>query len=228
MQGLMSIHEHVGSPYEFIIVDDGSQDNFLEQFKKNKDFENIENYTTILLQTNQGKGAALANGVRQATGDFILTLDADMATSPLELLQWETINKELSQQEIWIGSREHPQSNVKDSIKRKLIGLIFNRIIRLLTGLKINDTQCGFKLYPASAAKLLFASLQTKGWAHDVELLLRAKRQHILIKEMPITWRAVAGSKINILRDSIKMFVEVWKISKMRCSTNRSMMIKYM
>jgi dolichyl-phosphate beta-glucosyltransferase len=99
---------------------------------------------------------------------------------------------------------------------RKFVGNIFNFIIRNMVGLRISDTQCGFKLYPKEAAKQLFAKLQTMGWAHDVELLKRANLLGYAIIEMPITWNAIEGSKINVLSDSWNMFWEVVKIRGMK------------
>jgi len=85
-------------------------------------------------------------------------------------------------------------------------------IIRMLTPLKARDTQCGFKLYPAKLARKYFSELQTYGWAHDVELLYNAYLHGNEIKEMPITWTAIEGSKIRLFRDGYNMLMEVLKI----------------
>jgi dolichyl-phosphate beta-glucosyltransferase len=79
--------------------------------------------------------------------------------------------------------------------------------------LPFKDTQCGFKLYPRAIAQQLFANLRTKGWAHDVEILLQANKQSIPVIEMPITWNERDASKINVLRDGMKM---LWEVMKMR------------
>ena len=96
---------------------------------------------------------------------------------------------------------------------------VFHFEVWLFAVKSIRDTQCGFKLYPSALGKIIFATLQTPGWAHDVEILKRAEKKGIGIIEMPIHWEAVEGSKINLLKDSFKMFVEVCKISMMKMDT---------
>lgn len=202
---------------EVILVDDGSTDgsrDLLMQYK-NKFINRIKNIH-VISQDNTGKGGALQKGISKATMDFILTLDADMATEPVELLNWLEIKKNFDDHEVLIASRDLNTSRVKDSLKRKIVGNVFNFIIRKTVGLEIHDTQCGFKLYPSLVAKKVFAELQTPGWAHDVEILLRVKRMGYTIIEMPVHWEAVPGSKIEVLRDSWNMFWEVMAIRKKR------------
>ena len=202
--------------YEIIIVDDGSDDGTDIIVQSNPYFFELtkEKKIVFLKQQNMGKGGALKAGVSMASKDFVLTLDADMATSPAELMQWLEMRKIFAGNEILIASRELKDSVVKDSVKRKLIGNIFNFIIRKAVKLNISDTQCGFKLYPEEAAKKLFSALKTQGWAHDVELLVKAAKMGYAIIEMPVTWNAVEGSKINVVRDSWKMFWEVMRIRR--------------
>lgn len=200
------------SRVEVLIIDDGSKDQTASMIQQHPLFD--AKRMRVLSQHNTGKGGALKMGVAQTQGDFILTLDADMATSPNQLFSWlETIN-EFKMDEILIGSREVNKNLVSDKKHREFIGHVFNAIIRSFSGLKIKDTQCGFKLYPASIGKLLFSEMKTLGWAHDVELLVLAKRKKITVVEMPVKWTAIEGSKINILRDSWAMFWEVVKIGR--------------
>jgi dolichyl-phosphate beta-glucosyltransferase len=195
---------------EVIIVDDGSNDGTSLVIKEHPNYS--DHYFHLFFQENTGKGGALKLGVAKASGDFILTLDADMAASPLELVTWLSEKKDFSPEEILIGSREKNAAQVQDKLHRKFIGHVFNWLIRIITGLTITDTQCGFKLYENKVGKKLFANLQTLGWAHDVEILCSAIKANYTIIEMPITWKAVTGSKINVVRDSWNMFWEVIRI----------------
>jgi dolichyl-phosphate beta-glucosyltransferase len=216
-QGLKDFDTQWQGAYEVIIVDDGSNDGTDIIIQSNPVYVDLlaKKKISLLQQNNTGKGGALKLGVVQATKDFILTLDADMATSPTELLHWLAMKKIFNEKEILIASRELKNSKVEDSMKRKLVGNIFNFMIRKVVKLNISDTQCGFKLYPAAVAKSLFAKLQTLGWAHDVELLAMANKMGYAITEMPITWTAIEGSKIDVLRDGWKMFWEVVKIRQL-------------
>lgn len=201
---------------EYIFVDDGSTDTTLRQLESHTFCKSTARKIKILTQANTGKGGALKLGVAHATGEYVLTIDADMAAQPTDIILWLEKKKGFSKKEILIGSRELKNSHVEDFGHRKLIGNIFNRIIRIATGLRINDTQCGFKLYEVNTAKLLFGSLQTLGWAHDVEILKRANLLGYAIVEMPVHWKAVKGSKINVLKDSWKMFWEVIRIRTLK------------
>lgn len=205
-------------PFEVILVNDGSQDDTGDRVIGHPSFQAMQGAGRLILlnQANTGKGGALKHGVMQAKSAFILTLDADMATRPVELLRWLERRQAFRENEILIGSRELTSSVIQSSNVRRRIGNIFNWIIRVRTGIPFLDTQCGFKLYPSEAAKRLFGALQTYGWSHDLELLLRAIDAGYHIVEMPVHWEQVAGSKINMITDSWKMFWEVMRIAALR------------
>ncbi len=204
---------------EIIIVDDGSSDATSDAIHQNKEIQKIQDSIPVKIisyEVNRGKGYALKQGMEAASGDFILTLDADMSARPLALLKWLTLlNHPFTDHTIYIGSREDPESQVKDRQGRRIAGRTFNFIIRVLTPLKMHDTQCGFKLYPKPIAKNLFRSLQTIGWAHDVEILYRALQNQIEIVSLPLNYKVEQGTKINMLKDSYLMFLQVWKIRKL-------------
>jgi len=133
-----------------------------------------------------------------------------MATPPEELIKWlGMMGGQPKPDTIYIGSREHKDSIIKKQGDRKLAGNIFNFIVRMISPLKIRDTQCGFKLYPADVAKELFGSLRDYGWAHDVEILYKAYLDNVNIVEMPLIWNAIEGSKINVITDGFNMMREI-------------------
>lgn len=207
LQGLQQFDQKWGAAYEVIVVDDGSQDDTVALLhEKLTGLKHADRMEIVELSENKGKGEALKAGVAVATGDFVLTLDADMATHPLLLQQWlkRLGSDRFDQQTIYIGSREHPDSKV-DGRGRRAAGLLFNFVTQMMTSLTVRDTQCGFKLYPAAIAKSLFAGMQLKGWAHDVELLYKAQFHGITIQDMPVQWKHVDESKVNVLADGIKM-----------------------
>ncbi len=198
---------------EVIIVNDGSKDNTYQLLLEHPVFKANVDSIKIYTQDNTGKGGALRLGVLQATGDYILTLDADMASPPTELIKlMDKLGWSPMQDTIYIGSREHVDSIIHKQGDRKVAGNIFNLIVRALTPLKIRDTQCGFKLYPSVLAKKYFSGLQTYGWAHDVEILYKAYLDKNKIVEMPLEWNAIDGSKIRLFKDGMNMIKEVLTI----------------
>jgi Glycosyltransferases involved in cell wall biogenesis len=199
---------------EVVIVNDGSSDDTLQKLQQHTVYQQYQNIIKIIDQKNTGKGGALKKGVMNATCDWVLTLDADMAAQPTEVIRWmEAVNWAPDTNTVYIGSREHRQSHIiNEKANRKLAGSVFNGIVRSLTPLKVDDSQCGFKLYSNAMGKKLFGALRTYGWAHDVEILYRAQLSGATVKEMPLVWQAIEGSKIRLLRDSMKMFWEILKI----------------
>jgi len=215
LEGLREFSRNWKKDFEIIIVDDGSKDDtsgLIEQSELYKELSSQGKFKLIKPEKNQGKGFALREGVLKATGTHVLTLDADMSTRPTELNNWLATHK-LSNSEILIGSRELKTSKVTERKSRNIIGKLFNLSVRFFTPLKSHDTQCGFKLYPTDVAKNLFSKLSTSGWAHDVELLYHAHLDGIKIIDMPVTWKAMEGSKISVGVDGIKMFFQVMWLS---------------
>ena len=106
---------------------------------------------------------------------------------------------------VYIGSRSHPKSTVEKKIYRQLLGNIMSLIIFIILNIKIRDTQCGFKLYNKKIAKFLFSHLKSNGFDHDLELILLLKKRKFLIRELPIKWKHIDNSRLNIFWDPIKM-----------------------
>ncbi len=212
MDGLKEFDAKFNQPYEVIIVDDGSKDDSVAKMEAllTSEFSGLKSKITIISQANSGKGGALQTGVSKASGSYVLTLDTDMSARPTQILEWMKLEKNLfKKNEIFIGNRTDKRSKIEAEALRKFTGSIFNFIVQLLTPLNVNDTQCGFKLYPTPLAKAIFGQMKTTGWAHDVEVLFKAHLLGIKINEMPLEWKNIDNSKVNVWTDSIKMLVQV-------------------
>ena len=110
---------------------------------------------------------------------------------------------------VYFGSRSHKKSNVQRDFLRKTLGDIGSLLIAIILGIKIKDTQCGYKLYKRKEAKLAFSKLKNNGWDHDIELILILKSKNVLIKELPVKWVHKNNSKVNVLLDPIKMLLGI-------------------
>ena len=197
-------------PYaEIICVNDGSIDCTAAVLSELKDL----GIHSISFEHNRGKGGAVKAGILASNGSEVCFMDADLSTSLMGLT--EAHRGILDGYDMVIGSRTHKDSIVSGKTPLRLAAsYVSNLIVRILTGMKYRDTQCGFKMFTRDAALLLANNQKVNGWAFDVEYLYTAKKYNLKVKEIPVTWSDDRDSKVNILKDSIKFFVETVKIVK--------------
>ena len=199
---------------EYIFVDDGSTDNSIKKindfFKNKKNF----NFKVVKIKTNTGKGYALKKGVIKAKKDWILTLDVDISVSLLQIKKWINYKYIDSKNVIYFGSRNLKNSELEFKFHRKILGIIFSFLLKILFQIDIKDTQCGFKLYKNKMAKKIFRNIKDTGFVHDVEVVLLSKKYNYRLKELPIKWIHRNESKLNIFVDTFKMFYKLFIIKK--------------
>jgi dolichyl-phosphate beta-glucosyltransferase len=192
---------------EFLVVDDGSTDRtaaILEAAAA----ENEKLVPVLDFDRNQGKGAAFAAGVRRARGDYVLLADVDLSTPLTELSKLTAATR--AGADIAIGSRAVEGAVVeRGPAHRKLMGKMFNGSVRILTGLRFQDTQNGFKLFPAGIAKRLVAEQTCPGFAFDVELLMRSDEAGLSIAEVPVLYMHDSRSSVRVVSASTQMLRDV-------------------
>ena len=200
---------------EYIFVNDGSNDNSLNIIKKKIDkFFSRKNYKIVSYKQNKGKGFALKKGVQKAKYSWILTADADCSVSNMQLIEWMKKKKISNNSFIFFGSRNLKNSDVKKKTSRKLFGIIFQFFVKLFFNINLKDTQCGFKLYKSNIAKKIFKKIFTKGYMHDIEICIIAKKLNFNIVELPLKWVHKDGSKISFFGDIFKILYALIKISR--------------
>jgi dolichyl-phosphate beta-glucosyltransferase len=194
---------------ELVVVNDGSTDATGAIARERLKSARI---ATRLLENfpNRGKGAAVRSGLLAAQTPIGLFSDADLST-PLEeatKLIGPIVNGEV---DVAFGSRALDRSliGVHQSWRREQAGRIFNLLVRIATGLPFWDTQCGFKAFRLDACRPILEAAQIEGFAFDVELLYLAERGGLRIREIPVRWNHVEGSKVSFFRDSLRMLREV-------------------
>jgi dolichyl-phosphate beta-glucosyltransferase len=195
---------------ELIVVNDGSTD-ATGQIVRGI-FSGAGGIPTQLLENfpNRGKGAAGRTGLLAAKHPIALFSDADLST-PLEetpKLIEPIANNEL---DIAFGSRALDRSLIgnRQPWRREQAGRIFNLIVRTATGLPFWDTQCGFKAFQMATCRSIIEAARIDGFGFDVEVLYLGRRAGLRLREIPVRWNHHEGSKVHLIRDSLRMLGEV-------------------
>lgn len=168
----------------------------------------------VQLEKNRGKGGAVTHGMRHARGTYVVFADADGA-SKFEDLGKLVVGCEKAKDKqgraVGVGSRAHmvgTEAVVKRSLLRNTLMRAFHLLIRTLTTpitAHIKDTQCGFKLFSRPSLPYIIPYMHCEGWIFDVEMLMLAEIAEIPMIEVPVGWKEVVGSKLNVVKDSIGM-----------------------
>jgi len=196
---------------EAVIVDDGSRDDTAAILERAAGADPLLRPVSAF-DGNRGKGAAVAAGVERANGDYVLIADVDLSTPLEELGKLSAALHDGA--DVAIGSRAATGAVVeRGPVHRKLLGKAFNGTVRLLTGLQVRDTQCGFKLLPAPLARQLLAGQTCPGFAFDVELLMRAQRAGARIAEVPVVYVHDPHSRVQVVSASYRMLTDVAGLS---------------
>jgi len=197
--------------YEVIFVNDGSSDGTLKIAEELSG----ENIKVITYEKNKGKGGAVRKGMLAANGDFIFYTDCDLAYGLDVIKEGYEIFKKDEKIDVVIGSRrKHKDGYAGYTFLRKLMSVMFLYILKMYGGIKQSESQSGLKGFSKGATQKIFELCEVNGWIFDFEALLIAQKLKLKIEEIPIKIINHGESKINPVKDSIKMLAEVRKIKK--------------
>ena len=220
LKEIISHLDQGNADYEIIIVEDGSTDN--TQLKLEEIRSNNSRIRILQNKKNKGKGFSVKKGVLAAQGEYILFCDADGSTPISELDK--LLTKLDAGYDIAIGSRglKESQIRVRQTFYREYMGKIFNGLVRLLTVPGIADTQCGFKCFKRDVAQELFTLQKIKRFSFDVEVLYLAQKKGFKIAEVPVTWMNSPESRVDLIKDSLRMLIDVLRIRLIHGSDGKS------
>lgn len=196
--------------FEIIVVDDGSKDmtaHIVNEYQQIK---------LLKQEPNQGKGFAIKRGMLEANGELRLFTDADLSTPIIELKK--LILEIENGFDIAIGSRALDKNLIKirQPFYREFMGKTFNFMVKKSINTKIKDTQCGFKLFKKDAATKIFSVSKLSGFSFDVEVVYLANLLGFKINEVPVLWENSTLSKVDPIKDSIRMFLDILKIKSFK------------
>jgi glycosyltransferase involved in cell wall biosynthesis len=191
--------------YEVVVVDDGSVDKTRVRAVR---YASRNGHVHVIgYDRNVGKGFAVREGFLHANGDAVVFVDSDLE---VDLGRVESYVKALERGDIVIASKWHPDSVVDMPFVRRFLGIGFHALVRLLTGVKLKDTQAGLKALRKSAFVDIFPRLAVKRYAFDVELLALANLYGLKVVEMPVN---IKMTSLFSFRDVLRMFVDLLGIA---------------
>lgn len=199
----------LGGETEILVVDDGSKDRtaaVAESFRRT-----LPSLRVISNGVNRGKGFSVRRGMLEARGRVVLFTDADLS-APID--EAPKLIEALRNYDVAIGSRALDRGliTVHETRFREFAGIVFNRIVRVILRLPFVDTQCGFKAFRRERCQILFEQQRIERFGFDPELLYLARHHGLRTVEIPVRWGHSPATKVNMLRDSIQMFIDVFTI----------------
>jgi len=208
LEKVIAFTDRQAYPSEVLVVENGSQD---RTYAVAQAFAEHYDQVILLKEEQRGKGLAVQRGMLTARGEYRFMCDADLSMPVDEISRF--IPPTLQDYDIAIGSREAPGAiRYNEPQYRHLGGRAVNTMIRVLALPGLQDTQCGFKCFTASVADELFRLQTLTGWSFDIELLYIARRRGYRIVEVPIPWYFNPESKLNVVKDAIKMGTDILTI----------------
>ena len=191
------------TPTELIVVDDGSQDETATLA--------TAGLARVIQIAHAGKAYAVMTGIQQSQGDVVLFTDMDQATPIGDAAKLMALAAQGF--DVIIGSRGLARPGAP--VGRYILSWSQMALRRLLLGLAIQDTQCGFKAFTRTAALDILSHLQvyhpgpprtiqgpsvTSGF--DTEFLFVARQLGYKIEEVPVTWNYQQTRRVHLLRDA--------------------------
>jgi glycosyltransferase involved in cell wall biosynthesis len=200
---------------ELIVVDDGSTDGTADVARNELARHPDVPSRVIDYGENRGKGFAVKTGLAAASAEVALFTDADLSTPIAELPKLIDPIK-AGDYDVTFGSRALDRSLIgtHQPWRREQGGKVMNLVIRSMSRLKFSDTQCGFKAFRMSKFRPLLDTFTVDRFGFDVEFLFAAQHRGLRLKEIPVRWDNVEGSKVSVIRDTRRMFAELAQIRK--------------
>lgn len=205
--------------YEIIFSNDGSTDNSAQLVKN----LNLPHTRVIGCGENKGKGFAVRTAMLEADGEIRIFTDADLAYGTAVIGQAYGFMLENRNTDILIGSRNLSKDGYEGYTRgRKLMSKLYIKILCLVGGFKLSDSQCGFKAFRAEAAKNIFTRCHVDGFAFDFEAILHAVELRLTVREIPVKIINHRASSVRPISDAVFMLKDLKRLRKeIRCAKKR-------
>lgn len=201
-----SVLEKLGVMFEIVVVDDGSPDHTYEEASEALDGDRVR---VLRYGRNRGKGFALLYGFKHCHGDLVVFFDGDLDVHEKQIAM---LLRALDVSDCVVTSKWHPESKTVSTTYRKLLSIGFNLLTRVLTGLRLRDTQTGGKAFRRKVLEETLPLLTVKRYAFDVELLTAITAKGYKILEIPAFYPIILKRRFSTL-EIFKMFLDLIAIA---------------
>jgi glycosyltransferase involved in cell wall biosynthesis len=167
--------------YEVVVVDDGSTDDTYAAAVRAA--ASLPEVVVERHPRNRGKGQALFTGARRSRGDLICFLDADLDLPPEQLPR---LIAAIGNADVLVGAKRQSMGEGRYPLLRRVLSRIFAMSTVGLFGLPVTETQTGLKLLRRPVLDFVIPAMRIRGYAYDLEMLVRAHRAGFKIVEAPV------------------------------------------
>lgn len=202
-----SVMMETGWNYEIVVVDDGSLDDTKEKAIKCRN-ERSKDYLKIVgHEKNAGKGTAIRTGFAHAGGRLIVAIDSDLDVDPQFIPYYV---EALKTNDIAVASKWNSKSYTIMTSRRKFLSFGFNALSRLLTGIKLRDTQTGLKAFRRTVFERMATKFTVERYAFDLEMMAACNHAGFKIIELPVSVRV---ESMVSFKEIIRMALDMLKVA---------------
>ena len=209
-----TLHEYMSKTfenYEILFANDGSKDGC----DKTVEALNLPNVRVVGYPDNRGKGCAVRTALLAAEGDIIMFTDADLAYGTDVIKRVYDAFAENPDADMVIGSRNLSADGYEGyTFVRRIASKMYIKVLCLVGGFKLSDSQCGCKAFRQDAVQKIFPRCEVNGFAFDFEAILWATKFGMKIKEIPVKVINHRESKVHVFSDTFKMLKDLRKMKK--------------
>ena len=209
-----TLHEYMSAnfdDYEIIFSNDGSKDGCDKLVEE----MGLPRVRVVGYEVNRGKGYAVRTAMLAAEGDVVMFTDADLAYGCDVIKRVAETFEANPDADMVIGSRNIAKDGYEGyTFIRKLASKIYIKVLSVVGGFKLSDSQCGCKAFTGAATKKIFSLCEVDRFAFDFECILWAVKYGMKITEMPVKIINHRESKVNIIKDTLRMLKDLRKMKK--------------
>jgi glycosyltransferase involved in cell wall biosynthesis len=196
------LNNHTDWDFEIIVANDASNDRTADILES---LDRPGNNVRILSwDVRQGKGLSIKKAAYSCNKEYVGYMDADLAADPCE---FKRLIRFIDDYDIVIGSRLKRDGlpPIERPLHRTFLSYGYSALFRTLFRVPVSDPQCGFKLFKKQAFLDICNHVYNNAYVFDSELVIKAVKLGYRVREVPINWRHIAGSKIRSTNQIIAM-----------------------